>query len=290
VLGASIDPEVSARTLLRLDDKKAAPKSLLRIGLVTDVHYAEKKNGGSRHYRESLEKMAVASKAFRAAKVDFAVEVGDFVDAAPQVEVELGYLHRIEKAFAKCHGERHYVLGNHCVDTLKKSEFLENTGHRRKEKKAYYSFDKGAIHFVILDACFRPDEVDYGRNNSKWNEAEIPKAEREWLVKDLAATKKPTVVFVHQRLDVDNNYGVRSGAVVRKILADSEKVLAVFQGHNHVNEHRTIDDVHYVTLAAMIEGPAAKSNAYSIVDCFPGGVIKIDGFASQKDWEIGSGT
>ena len=40
---------------------------------------------------------------------------------------------------------------------------------------------------------------------------------------------------------MNNNYGVRSNAAVRKVLAESDKVLAVFQGHSHQNDLKLID-------------------------------------------------
>ena len=54
----------------------------LRIGLVTDLHYADKSPAGSRHYRESLSKLAEAGEAFSTVQPDIVVELGDFIDAA----------------------------------------------------------------------------------------------------------------------------------------------------------------------------------------------------------------
>src|SRR5690606_14446190 len=120
--------------------------------------------------------------------------------------------------------ERHYVLGNHCVDTLKKSEFLGQIG----QAASYYSFEWGGVHFVVLDACFRSDGVAYERKNFVWTDSNIPPAEVEWLRGDLAAAKGPVVVFVHQRLDVEDNHGVKNGAGIRDLLEKSHKVLGVF--------------------------------------------------------------
>ncbi|MEC9351958.1 MAG: alkaline phosphatase [Planctomycetota bacterium] len=267
------------------DEKERRP--VLKIGLLTDLHYAEKATAGSRHYRDSLRKIRPAVDHFNKVKADFAVELGDFVDEAPTLEEEFSYLGKIEAAFARFKGDRHYVLGNHCVSRLKKGEFLSSCGQRRKEKRAYYSFDRGGFHFVVLDACFRSDGVPYGRKNFKWTDTEIPPAERKWLAADLQKSSLPTIVFAHQRLDVGGSYGVKSAVKVRKILEDSSRVLAVFQGHNHVNDHKLIGGVHYVTLAALIEGAAAKgNNAWSVLEVYPGGVLKLDGFHHQEDYSL----
>ena len=52
----------------------AAPtKPALRVGLVTDLHYADKNPSGTRHYRESLAKLREAVERFNAQKVDLVV-------------------------------------------------------------------------------------------------------------------------------------------------------------------------------------------------------------------------
>ena len=114
--------------------EQASPSSLdsiLSIGLLTDVHYADKKPNGSRHYRESLRKIEEASDLFNRKKIDFAVEMGDLIDAADSVETEKRYLKTINRKFESLCSERHYVLGNHCVDTLTKEEFLGDVGQSR---------------------------------------------------------------------------------------------------------------------------------------------------------------
>lgn len=89
---------------------------------------------------------------------------------------------------------------------------------------------------------------------------------------------------MHQRLDVAGHYGVKNAAEVRKILEASGKVMAVFQGHNHVNDYKLIEGVHYCTLMAMIEGTGNENNAYSLVDILPGDVIQLRGFRKQKPY------
>ena len=151
------------------------------------------------------------------------------------------------------------MLGNHCVHTLTKQEFLDGV----EQKKSYYSFDVGDFHFVVLDSCFRSDGEPYGRKNFEWTDPNIPAAEVEWLSADLKSTAKTTVVFAHQRLDVSNHYGVKNSAEVRNVLEASGNVLAVFQGHSHKNDPNEIGGIHYCTLVAMVEGSGAENNGYS---------------------------
>jgi predicted phosphodiesterase len=254
-----------------------------RFGLVTDLHYADKPAAGSRHYRETLRKLDVAAAQFAQEEPTFLVELGDLIDAADSVATEQRYLATINKPFAAISEDRHYVLGNHCVDTLTKEEFLGSVG----QPKSYYSFDRGGFHFIVLDACFRADGQPYGRRNFNWTDANMPPAEIEWLADDLSRTSKRTVVFAHQRLDTRSAHGVKNGEQVRQVLTTSGKVLAVFQGHSHQNDLTEIDGIHYCTLVAMVEGTGEASNGFASVRVMTDGSLHVKGFQVQKsyDWE-----
>jgi alkaline phosphatase len=260
---------------------QAADAEPLKIGLVTDLHYADKPPRGSRYYRETPDKLAEAAEQFGKDQLDFVVELGDFIDAADSVDLELSYLKRINRDFESISPKRHYVLGNHCVDTLTKQEFLGEVG----QAKSYYSFDADSVHFIVLDSCFRSDGQPYGRKNFEWTDANIPTEELDWLKSDLQATSKPTIVFAHQRLDIDNHYAARNAAAVREALAASNKVLAVFQGHSHKNDHKEIAGIHYCTLVAMVEGSGASSSGYSLLTVQPNGTLNLTGFRKQQSRE-----
>lgn len=255
----------------------------LRVGLITDLHYADKATAGTRHYRETLGKLEEAATQFENEQPTFLVELGDLIDAADSVAVEQSYLKTINGEFSAICQDRHYVLGNHCVDTLKKEEFLAGV----EQENSYYSFDRGGIHFVVLDSCFRSDGTPYGRKNFKWTDANISDAELEWLEADLKASDKQVVVFAHQRLDVTNNHSVKNNAEVRRVLESSGNVLAVFQGHSHKNDLNEIGGIHYCTLVAMVEGSGAANNGYSLMEIEPNGTIHLSGFRKQMShkWE-----
>lgn len=256
----------------------------LRVGMVTDLHHADKPPAGTRHYRETLGKLAEAAARFERDRPDFVVELGDLIDAADSVETERRYLSTVNREFASVAQDRHYVLGNHCVDTLTKAEFLGGVGQER----SYLSFDRGGFHFVILDSCFRSDGEPYGRKNFHWTDANVPPAEIEWLKADLQATDRPVIVFAHQRLDVRNNHGVRNGPEVRGVLEAAGNVQAVFQGHSHRNDLREIGGIHYCTLVAMVEGSGPENNGYSRLDLSADGTIRLTGFRQQQSYRLQS--
>lgn len=254
----------------------AEDKPKLRLGLATDLHYADKDSGGTRYYRETLAKFAEAAKRFDQEKPDFVVCLGDLIDTAASLDAEKGYLRRIVKEFSS--GKNHFVLGNHCVENLTKPEFLGIVG----QEKCYYSFDVNGYHFVVLDACFTSDGKPYGRKNFTWADAKIPAAELEWLQADLRQSPHKSIVFVHQCLDVIPPFGVTNGPAVRRILEESGKVLAVLQGHYHFGNYKEVGGLHYCTLQAVVEGSGPEHNAYAVLEILPGDAIRITGFRRQK--------
>ncbi len=253
------------------------------FGLVTDVHYADAATAGSRHYRDSHEKLRLAVETFNRRKLPFVVELGDFVDAGPNKADDLEYLRSIRGVFEAFRGHRHYVLGNHCVARLTKEEFLANCG--TTAKKSYYSFDHGPCHLVVLDGNFKKDGSPYAAGNFSWTDTWIPDAQLRWLADDLKrASGRHVIVLIHQNLDCeDDAHGVKNAPRVREILEKAGNVRAVFQGHKHTGGYRKIGGIHYCTLRAMVEEPTTQNNAYAIVTVNASGQIALEGFGRQKD-------
>ncbi|MGK0184584.1 MAG: putative phosphodiesterase [Verrucomicrobiales bacterium] len=263
------------------EDSSEKGGATVKIGIVTDLHFADKATAGTRHYRESRAKLQEAVTLFKEQGVDFVVELGDIVDAASTVEQELSYLKTIDAVIKSSGVPVHYVLGNHCVATLTKEEFLNATG----KEDSYYSFDLNGVHFVVLDACFNKDMKPYGRDNFVWTDTNIPQEEQEWLVKDLEATVLPVIVFAHQRLDLEpaSSHAVKQSPQVRAILEKSGKITAVFQGHSHENELKEVTGIPYCTLAAMVEGRGKENSAYGILEVSGNGKVKLTGYRKQSN-------
>ena len=276
-------PLLRAATAHNARSAPAAPEPVARVGLLTDVHYADADARGTRHYRESLGKMREAVDRLNRGRIDLAVELGDLIDAPKQASAqkEAAFLHTIAGEWGRLRAKRHQVLGNHCLNALTKERFLAALGQPRP----FYAFDHNGLHFVLLDACFREDGTAYEAGNFTWTDTDIPPHEREWLRADLEATNNKALVFTHQRLDlpVGHGYGVHSSPAVRKILEDSGKVLAVFQGHSHKNAHARLGGIHYCTLAAMVEGSGAANNGYCVLNVYPDGTLTLEGYRKHAE-------
>ncbi|MGB9596931.1 MAG: metallophosphoesterase family protein, partial [Candidatus Poribacteria bacterium] len=176
-------------------------------------------------------------------------------------------------------GIKHYVIGNHDLASFSKEQFLKICG-----LKKYYSFDYGLFHFIILDACYNQDESDYDSGNFDWRICYIPRIEQKWLIKDLQNSDRKTIIFVHQRLDDEGLHGIGNSDIIRKILEDSGKVIAVFQGHDHFGAYNNINGIDYFTFQAVVEGQGLENNAYSLIHIRNDGTIKIEGFGKQNSF------
>jgi hypothetical protein len=255
----------------------------LKIALVTDVHYADVPMRNGRFYRESLGKLQEAARVLAPRRPDLAVCLGDLIDGPEKTDpiAELSHLKTIQAEFQKLAPRRAYVLGNHCVNALTKGTYLRTLG----QKKSYFSFDTGGWHLIILDACFRADGAEYAPGKFSWDDADIPAPERAWLAADLSRATLPTVVFCHQRLDMDADakQGARSSRAVRQILESSGRVKAVFMGHTHTTELRDAGGIRYATLPAMVEGSGPESNGYSLLTLNPGGSFALTGFRRHAE-------
>ncbi len=252
-----------------------------RFGIVTDSHYADADTVGSRYYRQSLDKMNECIKLMNEKKVDFLIELGDFKDQNnPPIEQKtITYLRAVENVFQKYNGPTYHVLGNHDMDSISKEQFSKNVENTKIEPgKSYYSFDFNGVHFVILDANYTSDSTEYNHGNFDWTDANIPPAEVNWIIRDLASTSKPTILFIHQLLDGSGSKYVNNAAAIRQILEKSDKVMAVFQGHHHEGSYSYIEGIHYYTLKAMVEGPGHENNSYAIVEILPDQSITVTGY------------
>jgi predicted phosphodiesterase len=254
-------------------------KPLLRIGLMTDLHYADKEPTRTRFYREALAKLDEAVAKLNREKPALVVELGDFIDQADSVELEMEWLKAMESRYARLEMPRHYVLGNHCVGTLTKREFADHTG----AAGGHGSFERGGVTFVMLDSCFREDGAPYQRGNFHWQDANIPDGQLAWLESELGKAGGPVIVLAHQRLDGDKAHAVRNAAAARALLEKSGKVLAVFQGHSHKNDYQQIAGIHYTTLVAMVEGSGLENSGYAMLDIHADGSLRLEGFRRQQD-------
>lgn len=206
------------------------------FGICTDVH--------KDLIPDANERMQQFIETMNRVLPDFIIQLGDF--CFPEVENEV--FRDLFNQFGRPH---YHVLGNHDMDTCDKRTVLDYWG----VKKAYYSFDQGPFHFVVLDPNFFFDNnkpVAYKHGNyyaHPETRAAIPSEQLTWLKNDLGASNKPTIIFSHQGLELED--GVYNQKEVRHLLETSGKVIACFAGHHHTDLHTEINGIHYFQMNSM---------------------------------------
>jgi predicted phosphodiesterase len=270
---------------------KRGEKPLLRFGMLSDVHYADREPSGNRFYRQSLSKVQEAIDLMNHEKVDFVIELGDFKDQdpVPNEANTLKYLTDIESVFRKFNGKTYHVLGNHDMDGISKKQFLDQVQNSRiPAAKTYYSFNRKGIHLVVLDGNFTKEGKEYDHGNFNWEDSSISPAQIYWLKKDLKSNRLPVIVFIHQMLDDSKGYkqSVQNAAEMRHILEQSGNLICVFQGHIHEERYNLINGIHYYSASAVVDGESPENNAYMIVEVYKNGNLKINGFRRASNREI----
>lgn len=260
----------------------------LRFGIITDLHYADRENIGNRHCSQSIKKLKEAMTVFKNDSLDFIIELGDFKDQGkiPNRNESLHFLDAIEEIFQSSPLPAYHVLGNHDMDCISKKDFLSHTNNSGAAKgKNYYAFKVHGIKCIVLDANYNKDGSDYDKGNFDWTYASIPDTQRNWLAQELKDGDEPILIFIHQLLNekTDPLVRVHNAKEIRLLLTQSNRVLAVFQGHHHVGGYEKEDSIHYLTIPGAIEGAYPENNSYAIVELSPSGDISIDGYSKCPD-------
>jgi alkaline phosphatase len=277
--------------VLQADDTDAnAP---LRIGIFADLHAHDTDSPLEGKMMTSYpERLGAFVNAMNVWPADLVIELGDFVNGWVVLGIEPGDPYRIpqileeaEAIYSRFDGPRYHVIGNHDVYNLSKEEYLE----RVNITSTYYSFDAGGYHVVILDVQYDEEGNDLAYTYTGVR-GFVPTTEMKWLQEDLAGTDRPTIVCVHQMLDTEPTEAgwtlIGNAVEVRTLLAESEVVIAVFQGHDHANRYSLIDGIHYITFQALVdEEGRAPSWAYVTLDP-TSRTITIEGEGDQADWEL----
>jgi len=300
---------------------------LVRFGLISDTHYCDKPdqsgaislNASPRYFTGGLAKLEAFAQAMNKAGAAFVAELGDFTDNPADGSLSydkrkaaaLGFLDAAESKLAIFKGPRYHVVGNHDTDQLSKEDVAAkvlNGGVPASKGNPYYSFDQGGVHFVVLDAGHKADGSAYSGvpgtagSGYSWADANVPKAQLEWLKSDLAATKLPTIVFTHQLLSpqelvdaaYDPAHSVKNAAEIRSILEKSGLVVAAFAGHYHDGGYMKVNGIHYGCLQANAAygNDASYHNQYATVDVYKDGKdiqVAVAGNGNQKSYVL-SGT
>lgn len=132
------------------------------------------------------------------------------------------------------------VVGNHDLDFDGPTEESSTRTFRRRYGPRYYSFDRGHVHYVVLDDVFWHSAGYVGYLDSD---------QLAWLEEDLKRVEPGSPVIISLHIPVEGTRDIRSGVSARPVLAGSvanrdflyrivEPYATHFlSGHTHDGEH-----------------------------------------------------
>jgi Icc protein len=198
---------------------------------------------------------------------EFAIMGGDHVyDAMGVNGARAGMVYDLYKRTEQLLGmPLHHAIGNHDVfGVLTKSGVPPDDPAYGKKMyqdrmgQTFYSFDHKGYHFVVLDSI-QPTE------DRLW-EARVDEAQLHWLRDDLKRlpARAPVIAVIHCPLVTAfatyaqvvtegrkyNTMTVSNAAEVLEVFEDAN-VLAVLQGHTHINEVVAYRNTQYITSGAV---------------------------------------
>lgn len=207
----------------------ACTPASIRFGLIADVH--------KDIMHDASDRLQAFIDEAGQRQLDFIMQLGDF--CCP-------YDHNLDfmKIWRQYEGDQYHVLGNHDTDG---GFTREQTMAYWDMKKKYYSFDKGHLHFTVLDGNDPNPEPWSGYHRY------IGKEQLDWLRKDLDRTNHPTIIISHQTLENPDG-GIANLEEVRRVLEEANekagytKVMASICGHHHTDYHTRINGIYYIQI------------------------------------------
>jgi len=278
IAGATIGTGLGQRC--RAADEASPQEPEFTFGVVADVHYGDCPSVGSRYYRASLRKLAECVREFKAKKVDFAVQLGDFI------EKDFAAFDRLRPIWNRLAMPKYHVLGNHDLSGVtdqKKNAVAAKLGM----KSRYYSFEVKGWRFIVLDGndvsvvgvfprqgnpryeeglamqkrvakMNKPNTPDWnggmGSEHTAWLKEELEKA---------SSAGENVILFCHFPVFPPNVHNLWNDDEVLGIIESNQCVRAYVNGHNHAGNYGERNGVHYLTLKGMCE---TEENAYAIIE------------------------
>lgn len=232
-----------------------------RICFFADVQYAPVQPRIGRMYDQGRSRLIRILEATRN-EVDLYVNLGDFINGE---EAYTSYAEMMSLCDSVGVDEKGgpipfiHVPGNHDGFALP-NEQLRGSGF------SVHVLDD--VHFIVLDGNYDWNGNPYGGVDGDWTKCLIPQEQVDALKAELA-TCTSAVVLCHYVLDPRDTlaYTPKNVEEVRRILEESGKVQAVFQGHYHEGFEQVYNGIPYHTIPGVCENIAGNGKVlYATVD------------------------
>jgi manganese-dependent ADP-ribose/CDP-alcohol diphosphatase len=266
---------------------------LFSFGLLADVQYCDCETEGTRHYRQSPQKLREAIAEYNRHDLAFVTHLGDFIDRDYESFDTLLVLQKALKA------PMYHVLGNHDYSVAEK--LIPKVPAKMGMKARYYDFSVRNWRFIVLDgnevslhatkgssqyaaAEARLQELQQqGSLSAKPYNGGLGEKQLQWLQTRLTAAKRAqqkVIIFSHYPAFPDDPHNLWNAPRLLQLLDEHPQVVAYFNGHNHAGNYAQRKGVHYLNLEGIVE--TADSSAFSIIQVHPDR-LELKGFGREQD-------
>jgi 3',5'-cyclic AMP phosphodiesterase CpdA len=244
----------------------------MRFALISDEHF-----GPAAYFQGKLRKLtahagelcqAFVERMNQEVKPELVVNLGDVIEDESRAKDLERYAAFVE-ILSNLQCPVMHVAGNHDQVNLSDDDLR---GLWQHQGELHYSRDVGGVHFSVLRTIEVTDVAIH-----------LPEAQIEWLSADLAHSALPSVVLMHHpasemRLDGNRWFEKRPHVcrvaerrALQRVVDESPRVVAVFNGHVHWNHFDVIGGVPYITLQSLVENldedaPGRAAAAHAVVD------------------------
>ncbi|MBT4400588.1 MAG: hypothetical protein HOD37_14005 [Bacteroidetes bacterium] len=270
--------------------------NVIRMGLVADIQYTDQATAGSRHYRESLQKLEEMVNVMNSYELSFIVDLGDRIDR------DFASFKPVDAILNRLNAPVIFVPGNH--DFLVKNRLKKVVRRKTKSNRGYQSLKQGEWRFIYLNGLdnslvanpwslpkhwiarkeLKKQQAEKQVNAYDWNGGFSIRQEK-WLINQLASAtedQQDIMLFCHQPLSPGNAHSLWNYQNILNLLNDYPYQVFWINGHDHKGGYEKSGKVHLLTLHGMVEGENPSFAVLTIDD----EEITLKGFGDQVSIQL----
>ncbi len=212
----------------------------VKFSVFADMHYR------AGNYNWTVERLGEILARAKKNDVDFVIHCGDFCHNVKTAAPVLDPYNNFEIP-------TYHVMGNHDFEATKTLE--EVCEAYKMNGKNFYSFDRGAFRFIILDTNYfhrKDGTIMHYASSSAYEkchqkEAVVTPEQIEMLKERLSTAKGPCVVFSHHGFKYTS--GISNAAEIKKILSAYQRTPVMWiNGHHHRNSLKLENQIAFFNL------------------------------------------
>lgn len=256
-----------------------AANNNLRIAQISDAHFSSYEENTSYKMLKDSDKLLddAISQINTSGAYDFVIFTGDLINTPKVSELEKFIIHANNLIYPW-----YAIDGNHDIGIdgpLTKKKFISVLGENNRKMKhdnIYYAFTpKKGYRVICLDSI-----IDYKITTN----GEIPKAELDWLSKELDEHKNDTIILC-SHVPVFEPYSSQNHRMInelelKRVLKTHSNPIIILQGHYHAAKLRQENNTLIISCPSLVSFP----NSFRVININTNkNKVKVDVFLKETN-------